>query len=230
MATSSDRCGGASAAAARTKSCTGLPARVTKVARSSAMRRGWWASRIVASAASPGQTALGPPLKPAKKCGSTNPVMMRTSASTYSRCSSTGVPSTAPTRTCAPVVRGLVVDDAVAGHEVGADQLLHLRRGGLPVRPGGAQEGDVAVGHPGAGQLGQQRRQHGAVRHGAGQVGEDHGHPARPRRQRRPAAARRRGRRSASVIAPASSARPGSSSGTTTSARSGTSTDVPWRP
>ena len=43
---------------------------------------GLWASRIVSSAASPGQAPLGPPLNPAKKWGSTNPVRMRTSAST----------------------------------------------------------------------------------------------------------------------------------------------------
>ena len=82
MVTSTEKCGGASATAARTKSCTGFPCRVTKVAPASAMRRGWCASRTVSVAARPGHTALGPPLKPAKKCGSTKPVMMRTSAST----------------------------------------------------------------------------------------------------------------------------------------------------
>ena len=56
--------------------------RVTNVDAASAMRRGWWASRMVSVAARPGHTALGPPLNPAKKWGSTNPVMMRTSAST----------------------------------------------------------------------------------------------------------------------------------------------------
>ncbi len=39
-----------------------------------------------------------------------------------------------------------------------------------------------------------------------------------------------RGRRRAAVIDAASSVRPGSSTGTMTSAWSGTSTDVPWRP
>ena len=82
MVTSTEKCGGASRTAARTKSWTGFPSRVTKVDRGSAMRRGWCASRIVSVAASPGHTALGPPLKPAKKWGSTKPVMMRTSAST----------------------------------------------------------------------------------------------------------------------------------------------------
>ena len=77
----------ARAVAARTKSWTGLPARVTT--RWPGRRRcgaGWWASRMVSVAASPGHTPLGPPLKPAKKWGSTKPVRMRTSASTYSRC------------------------------------------------------------------------------------------------------------------------------------------------
>jgi hypothetical protein len=44
----------------------------------------------VSSAASPGATSFGPPENPAKKCGSTNPVVIRTSASLHSRFSQTG--------------------------------------------------------------------------------------------------------------------------------------------
>ncbi len=53
-----------------------------QVDRASASRAGLWASRMVAVSASPGQTPFGPPLQPAKKWGSTNPVTMRTAAST----------------------------------------------------------------------------------------------------------------------------------------------------
>ena len=51
---------------------------------------------VVSRPASPGATSFGPPEKPAKKCGSTNPVVMRTSASTHSLFSHTG--TSAPKR------------------------------------------------------------------------------------------------------------------------------------
>ena len=52
---------------------------------------------IVRKPAKPGATIFGPPLKPAKKCGSTKPVVMRKSASTQVRFSQTGTPpSTSP--------------------------------------------------------------------------------------------------------------------------------------
>ena len=44
----------------------------------------------VSRPARPGATIFGPPENPAKKCGSTNPVVMRTSASTQRRFSQTG--------------------------------------------------------------------------------------------------------------------------------------------
>ena len=75
------------------------------------------------------------------------------------------------------VARRVVVDDGVARHDLGPDELLHLGRGGLPVGPGGAQQRDAVVGHTGPRQLGEQRREHGAVGHGPGQVGEDDGDP-----------------------------------------------------
>ena len=50
----------------------------------------------VSRPARPGATSFGPPEKPAKKCGSTNPVVMRTSASTHSLFSQTG--TSAPKR------------------------------------------------------------------------------------------------------------------------------------
>src|ERR1035441_4237090 len=48
---------------------------------------------MVFSPATPGMMPLTPPLNPAKKCGSMNPVTMRTSASTAWRLMSAGVPS-----------------------------------------------------------------------------------------------------------------------------------------
>ena len=50
------------------------------------MRRALWSARVVESPARPGATIFGPPLKPAKKCGSTKPVVIRISASTQGRC------------------------------------------------------------------------------------------------------------------------------------------------
>ena len=54
------------------------------------MRAASCSTRTVSSAASPGATSFGPPENPAKKCGSTNPVVIRTSASLHSRFSQTG--------------------------------------------------------------------------------------------------------------------------------------------
>ena len=82
MVTSTDRSGGHRAVAATTNSWTGLPAVTIHVERASARRAVLCASRMVSVSASPGQTPFGPPLQPAKKCGSTNPVTMRTAAST----------------------------------------------------------------------------------------------------------------------------------------------------
>ncbi len=46
------------------------------------------------------------------------------------------------------IAPGIVVDDGVAGDDVGADELLHLRRRRLAVRPRGAEQGDGGVGNP----------------------------------------------------------------------------------
>ena len=54
----------------------------------------------MANPARPGATIFGPPLNPAKKCGSTNPVVMRTSALNHRRFNQTGTRgSTFPTCT-----------------------------------------------------------------------------------------------------------------------------------
>ena len=80
-------------AMARTSSWTGLPWMTPQVARGSPMREASCRTRTVSSAASPGATSLGPPENPAKKCGSTKPVVIRTSASVHSRFSHTGTPA-----------------------------------------------------------------------------------------------------------------------------------------
>ena len=59
----------------------------------SPIRAALWSTRTVSRPASPGVTSFGPPLKPAKKCGSTNPVVIRRSASTQRRLIQTGTPS-----------------------------------------------------------------------------------------------------------------------------------------
>ena len=82
---------------ARMSSCTGLPSQTAQVARGSPMRAASCSVSTVSSPARPGATSLGPPLKPAKKCGSTKPVVIRTSASTQSRFRNTGT-----SRPCRP--------------------------------------------------------------------------------------------------------------------------------
>ena len=57
---------------------------------------------VVLNPASPGATSFGPPLKPAKKCGSTNPVVMRKSASTQRRFSHTGTCGSTSPRCTSP--------------------------------------------------------------------------------------------------------------------------------
>ena len=57
------------------------------------MRRASCSVMTVARPASPGATIFGPPLNPAKKCGSTNPVVIRTSACRNSRFRRTATPA-----------------------------------------------------------------------------------------------------------------------------------------
>ncbi len=57
------------------------------------MRLASCSASVVSRPAKPGATSFGPPENPAKKCGSTKPVVIRTSASTHSRLSWTGTPS-----------------------------------------------------------------------------------------------------------------------------------------
>ena len=56
------------------------------------MRSALWSCMMVSKPARPGATIFGPPLNPAKKCGSTKPVVMRTSASIHALSSHTGMP------------------------------------------------------------------------------------------------------------------------------------------
>ena len=90
--TSKAKCGGAAFAAARMSSWTGLPWVMPQVAFGSPMRVASWSTSTVSSPASPGVTSFGPPLKPAKKCGSTKPVVIRRSASTQREQTCTGTP------------------------------------------------------------------------------------------------------------------------------------------
>ena len=84
------------AAIARTSSCTGLPCVTPQRASGWPIRAASWSTRVVSRPARPGATSFGPPEKPAKKCGSTNPVVMRTSARAHSLFSHTG--TSAPKR------------------------------------------------------------------------------------------------------------------------------------
>ena len=91
-ATSIENVGGAMAAISRTSSWIGLPSVVPQVAFGWAIRRASCRTSTVPSPASPGATIFGPPLKPAKKCGSTNPVVILTSALIQARFRCTGTP------------------------------------------------------------------------------------------------------------------------------------------
>ena len=84
------------AAMARTSSWTGLPCVTPQRASGWPMRAASCRTSVVSRPASPGATSFGPPEKPAKKCGSTNPVVMRRSASAHWLFSHTG--TSAPKR------------------------------------------------------------------------------------------------------------------------------------
>ena len=85
----------------------------------SPMRSALCSASTVSSPARPGATIFGPPLNPAKKCGSTKPVVMRTSASTQRRFSQHRHVAVrgAKRDQGAAVVAGVVVDDPDAVHE-----------------------------------------------------------------------------------------------------------------
>ena len=134
-------------AIARTASCTGLPTVTPQVAFASPMRHALWSASVVSSPARPGAFSFGPPLKPAKKCGSTNPVVMRTSASIHSRLSHTGTSITWPQNWRLLVVASVVVHDPHALEHVGAEHRLELGRGVAPMGAGGNEHHDVVGVH-----------------------------------------------------------------------------------
>ncbi len=191
MATSTDRCGGASATAARTKSCTGLPSRVTKVARPIGN-----ATRVVRlQNRRGGRQPRADRLRPAAEAGE------EVGLDEAGDDAQVGLDVLALQQHRHPVdvahrdvriARAVVIDDGVARHNLGPDELLHFRRARLPVGPGGAEQRDALVGYTATRQLGQQRRQHRAVRHGARQIGEDDGDPVRAVGQIRQRAAQQR--------------------------------------
>ena len=80
----------AAATTARMSSCTGLPSQIPQVARADPIRLASCSVSTVSRPASPGAAIFGPPLNPAKKWGSTNPVVIRTSAASHCRLSQTG--------------------------------------------------------------------------------------------------------------------------------------------
>ena len=146
--------------------------------------------------ARPGVTSFGPPLKPAKKCGSTKPVVMRRSA-----CDPHAVD---PHRHAVAVLaeegqRGLVarvvVDDPHALDDVVAEHRPDLLVGVAAVRAGGDEDHDVVVADA---QLVEDGGDHLVARLGAGAVAHRdrdlHARAARARAAagRRPGAGARR--------------------------------------
>ncbi len=77
-------------AMARTSSWTGLPSMIPQAAAGVADAGGVVQGEHGLQRGEPRRDELRPPENPAKKCGSTKPVVMRTSASTHSRLSQTG--------------------------------------------------------------------------------------------------------------------------------------------
>ena len=101
----------------------------TKVARASAMRRGWWASRIVVGGGQSRADRLGPAAEAGEEvrldeAGDDAHVGLDVLALQQHRASR----RPRPPRTCARSLVRVVVDDGVARHDVGPDELLHLRR------------------------------------------------------------------------------------------------------
>ena len=90
------------AAIRRMASWSGLPSVTPQRAFGSPIISASCRRIVVLNPASPGATSLGPPLKPAKKCGSTNPVVMRKAASTQCRFSHTGTRGSTSPRWTSP--------------------------------------------------------------------------------------------------------------------------------
>ena len=136
------------AAIARTSSCTGLPSVTPQRASGWPMRAASCSVSVVSSPASPGATSFGPPEKPAKKCGSTKPVVMRTSASTHSLFSHTGTSAPKrPIQVSERVVARVVVDDAHRREHLVAEHRAQLVVGVAAVRAGRDEDDDVLEPH-----------------------------------------------------------------------------------
>ena len=110
------------------------------------MRAAECRSSTVSSAARPGATIFGPPEKPAKKCGSMKPVVIRTSWSTKCRlrpAPASSVPRTVPTWRWRRGVEGVVLDDRAQPRGTSAPSIC-VQLGGRAgaVGAGGDEEGD----------------------------------------------------------------------------------------
>ena len=136
------------AAIARTSSCTGLPCVTPQRASGWPIRAASWSTRVVSRPARPGATSFGPPEKPAKKCGSTNPVVMRTSARAHSLFSHTGTSAPKrPIHVSVDVVTGIVIDDAHGREHLVAEHRAQLGVGVAAVRAGGDEHDHVFEAH-----------------------------------------------------------------------------------
>ena len=103
-----------------------------------------WSVITVSRPARPGATIFGPPLKPAKKCGSTKPVVMRMSACRNSRFRYTGTPvDVRPTIRERGRIAAVVIDDAAGGEDVAPEHSLELGVGVRAMRAGGDEDRDV---------------------------------------------------------------------------------------
>ena len=122
-----------------------------------------------------GRGELGPPLKPAKKWGSTKPVVMRTSASSHRWFSQTGTsPASQPNQRRLASSRASWLTTRTAVEHVTTEHVLQLGLGVAPVGAGGDEHDDAIEPDHGLQHLEQRRDHHvprlgpGAVAHGDG--------------------------------------------------------------
>ena len=129
-----------------------------QVARGSPIRGSLCSSWIVSIAASPGATIFGPPEKPAKKCGSVKPSVIRASASRNARSTRAGAtePGTVPSCAWAARSSASCCTSSQAARTSGAEYRVELVARAGAVAPRGHDQPNAA-----AGQLVEEHRQDG---------------------------------------------------------------------
>ena len=117
---------------------------------------------------------FGPPLNPAKKCGSIKPVMMRTSASDEMTIDQRRHATARDAKLDVRVrVFRLVIQAAIIRDDLGSQQLLEFGLCIWTMRAEGIEERDILARGAGVFQIREQPRDEPLIRSGAGAVGVD---------------------------------------------------------